>query len=295
MKNIEAFKFIKYVEKFKELNIEIMGLKKNEKIMHCIDRLSAGGKYFHPQWIVTDAGRVWSLYHNKWLTPQILKKEGNAYWGLTSSLVRNTSVYVHMLVLHYFQNESDKIALEEFGLPGVHAHHIKAIHIPAYLKGAGHREEKIKQCMKDNCKANLVYQEKLIDHVNDTLMANGGETIEEKNGTAIWSENAKGLRSSFYLSGKLEGNAFGTYYVYSRDEQGNLVRELVESLATKGTHVPENDIIFGKYKVNADENKEFVIEHKTEILDRIKKNPPKSKQYKKWLVLQNVSIAYALV
>ena len=205
----------------------------------------------------------------------------------------NETIYVHLLVLNYFKNESDKVALEFFGERGVIGHHIRAIAIPVELKGKGHTEEKIKRCMMDSCKANLVYQGKF-DHVDDSRMAHGGTTADEQHGKSEWSQELQELRESFYLGGKLQGNSFGTYYKYLKDEHGNLVREIVLHYDVKGSINHANDVIWGEYKVNADVNQDFLLEHQDEILERIEQDKPKKKSYEKGIILENVSIVYAL-
>lgn len=278
------------VKKFKNLDIEKMGLESGEQIAHCIDSKSFEGKFYYPQWVVTDRGRVWSMKYNKWLIPQIL----NGYWGLAPKENGKTkSVYIHLLVCNYFRTESDQIALEWFGEQNIHGHHIRAIHIPNRLKGKGYDKEKMKMCMKDSCKDNIVYQEITADHINDTSMANGGITIEEKAGTAVWSDDLQAIRNSMQKGAEIKGNSFGTYYIYSKDEQGKFKKEIRSRYNCKGV-LSKNDIALGKYKVNAGEYNDFVFEHKEEILKRIEQEPPKSHDYTKGFILDNTSILYAL-
>lgn len=287
------------VRKFKSIDKTKMELKPGEKIVHCIDSKSFNGKFYYPQWVVSDEGRVWSLHCNKWMTPQILKREGNSYWGLpTRKKVKKLdydpkSVYVHALVCNYFKNDSDKIALEFFGEDNIQAHHINAINIPNKLRGKGKRAKKIKQCMKDSCKKNIVYQEKTADHLNDTMMANGRTTTQEKENQSVWSKELQDIRTMFYGSGQLPGNSFGTYYVYSKDEQGNLKKSINMTLGLKGV-LDKYTFILGEYKINADENKQFVIDNQDIILEKINQNPPQSHDFTKGFYMNGISILYAL-
>lgn len=282
------------VKKFKSLDTNKMNLEPGEKIAHCIDSKSFNGSFYYPQWVVSDKGRVWSLKYNKWMSPQILKKDTNAYWGLTPR--KNgvpKSIYMHLLVCNYFKNDSDKIAIEFFGEDNVIGHHIIAIAIPKNLRGKGHKKEKMKQCMKDSCKSNIVYQEKTTDHFNDTSMANGGITSQEKSGAAVWDDELKDIRTMMYGSGQLNGNAYGTYYVYSKDENGNLKKSITQTTKLK-EYLEKYDIVIDDYIVNADENMQFVHDNKELILEKIKENPPKDKQDFKGFILDNISICYSL-
>lgn len=281
------------VRKFKNLDRTIMGLEPGEEIKHCIDSKSFDGRYYQPHWVVSNKGRVWSLKKNAWLVPQVMKgdKQGkNRYWGIEGSNKKN--IYVHCLVCNYFRAESDCIALEEFGEKNVEAHHIIALHIPDHYKGKNRKEEKIKRCMIDSCKANLIYQESSLDHKNDTSMSNGGITSQEKEGTQ-WSQDLQDTRSMMYRSGQLHGNAYGTYYTYSRDENGALKKELHQSLKMKGL-LNKYDVEIGGYRVNANENMDFIAEHEKEILNKIELDPPKSHQSIKGFILDGISVVYAL-
>lgn len=281
------------VKKFRNLDTTKMELEPGEKVAHCIDSKSFGGKFYYPQWVVTDKGRVWSMKYNKWLKPQICKSDDNSYWGLTTKNKGNRTVYIHLLVCNYFKNESDKIALEFFGEDNVHGHHIRAIAIPKRLRGRGHQEEKLKQCMKDSCKSNIVYQEKTTDHFDDTMLANGGITAKEKTGAAVWDDELKSMRTMMYGSGQLKGNSYGAYYVYLKDENGELKKTLNQQLNLKGL-LDKYTFVLGDYKINADENKQFVLDNQEVVLEKIKQNPPKTHDFDKGFYLDDISILYAL-
>ena len=283
-----------YTEKFKNLNMEHMGLLPGEKIKHCIDKKSFGGKYYHPRWVVTNLGRTWSLFLNDWVVPQIVKKKG--CWAYSTKIPGKYTVYVHLLVLCYFADESDRIAVEEFTEIGVDGHHIRALSIPDFLKGRGHRQAKIDACMRDSRKSNLCYQERLIDHKNDTSMANGRVTSQERNGADVWDDECQSIRSMMYKSGQLKGNAYGTYYVYSYDEDGKLVKTVNQVLDLKGSLLAKNDVIIGNYKLNADEFKDVIKKNQAEILEQIKQNPPKSSEYhhRKTVLIDDIFVFYAL-
>ena len=72
----------KYVERFANLDRTQMNLLPGEELAHCIDQTSFGGRFYRPQWVVSNKGRVWSMRYNKWMSPQIVKSFGNHYWGL---------------------------------------------------------------------------------------------------------------------------------------------------------------------------------------------------------------------
>lgn len=282
------------VKKFKNIDQSIMGLEPGEELKHCIDSKSFGGKYYQPHMIVTNKGRVWSLKKNDWIVPQVMKgdKEGNnRYWAIQG--MNKRTVYIHMLVCNYFRSESDRIALEEFGEKRVEVHHIIPLHIPDRYKGRNCKEEKIKRCMIDSCKSNLIYQEKTIDHKNDTLMTNGNITSQEKKGTDQWSQDLMDTRKMMYQSGQLSGNAYGTYYTYSRDASGTLKKELHQTLQLKGL-LNKYDVEIGGYRVNADENTDYVKDHEQEIIEKIKLDPPKNNQSIKGFIMDGISIIYRL-
>lgn len=285
------------VRKFNQLNTQKMELLPGEQIAHCIDSKSFGGSLYYPEYVVTNKGRVWTLNQNKWLTPQISKDIdiNNAYWSLNPKEKGITkTVYIHCLVCNYFRNESDEIAIEFFGEKNVQAHHIISINIPKSLKGKGKRADKMKQCMKDSCKSNVVYQEKITDHKNDTSMANGGVTSQERRGSAVWDDELKETRTMMYRSGQLKGNAYGVYYVYSKDENGNLMKKITQTLKVKGSPMPEYDVILGDYKVNADENTQFILDNQDVILERIKQKPPKTQYYDRFFRLDGITVMYGL-
>lgn len=276
------------VRKFNELKKHIgkMELKTGEQIAHCIDSKSENGKYYYPEYVISNKGRIWTLNQSKWLTPTITK----GYW--TQDPSDKSEIYIHRFVCHYFQNESDKVAIEFFGEENLKAHHIRAINIPKRLKGTGNRKEKIAQCMKDSCKDNIVYQEEN-DHQNDTRLANGNITIQESNGTEVWSQELQDIRTLFYNSGQVEGNSFGTYYIYSKDEKGNLIKNNNLKLTMKG-FLDINNVYIGDYKFNADENKQYIIDHQDEILKEIENKKPTKKDFLRKIVMDNISIYYSL-
>ena len=281
-------KLAKYKKKFEELNIEEL-LESNESLVHCIDMVN-NGKYYFPEWAISNFGRGYSLHHKKWLQP--FTAGTREYWHFKGA----KRVSVHQLVLHYFPNESDIIAFEEFGEDGVDGHHIHPIVIPEELKHGttDNALARIQHCMKCNNKNNLVYQEKVIDHVNDGRITNGNPTREEEQGTEAWSEDLRMFRTLSSNSGKLQGNSSGSYYVYSRDDNGKLHRTITMSLQLKGSFREENSVTIDKYKVNADENKDFVENNKARILSLIEKNPPTSKKIRKYVVVDDIVVYYAL-
>lgn len=285
------------VRKFKQLKTEKMGLLQGEQIAHCIDSKSFGGKFYYPEFVVTNKGRVWSLNRSQWLSPQISAdiNKNKSYWSIDpkdENRVTQT-VYVHSLVCNYFRNESDKIAIEFFGEDNVQAHHIIAINIPKSLKGRGKRQAKIKQCMKDSCKTNIVYQETHTDHKNDTRLANGNITLQEKTGVDEWDNELKDIRTMMYNSGQVKGNGYGTYYVYSKDENGKLKKSITQTIKLKGV-LSKYDVILRDYRVNADENMQFIYDNQDVILDKIKENPPKHQCYDKGFRLNGITVLYAL-
>ena len=222
-----------YKIRFKNLNLEELQLLEGEILVHCIDSKSFNGKYYIPEWAVSNMGRGYSLYHNKWLQPfpTGTKREYYSFKG-------KKTVKVHQLVVNYFKNESDIIALEEFGADGIDAHHIIPINIPEELKEGTpeNADARIKHCMECNCKSNIVYQEKTTDHKNDKRITNGRHTIEEEQGTAEWDNVTVQFRGLASRSGKLSGNSNGSYFIYSRDTDGTLKRENKMIVNLKGSN-----------------------------------------------------------
>lgn len=224
MKTIEMMKKeakykIKHEQQIEKIKTKLMP---NEKIVHCLDDISFNGRYYLPEWCVTNMGRGYSLSHQKWLSPQAVGNNRD-YWSFVGV---DKQVKVHQLVLNYFRSASDDVAIELFGEEGVDCHHIFSIEIPEELKKQTrkNRQARIKHCMECNCKSNLVYQEKEIDHKDDRRVTNGKETIGECEGTEGWSDNLKDIRSMASNSGKRQGNNNGVYYEYSKDENGKLIK-----------------------------------------------------------------------
>lgn len=287
---------LKWMEKFYTQKDEIKKhMLPGEKFVQCLDKKSFGGKYYYPQYVVTNKGRVWSLAHKKWMIPQMAKEIANAYWSINPKVDGVTkTIYIHCLVNNYFRNDSDEIALEFFDEENVHCHHIFALNIPERLKGEGHGDEKIAHCMKFSCKDNVVYQEKHTDHINDTNLANGRVTSQEKQGTSFWTESLQWIRGLMYRTGQPKGNDYGTFYVYSKDENGQLVKTLVQRASMKGSPRKENEVIVEKYRINSDEGTQFVLDNLDVILERIVKDEPTTRSYTKGIVLEDVSVLYAL-
>ena len=281
----------KYIKKFKELDINSLNLHEGEYIVHCIDNKSFGGKFFIPEWAVTNMGRGYSLWKEKWLIPQATGTR--KYWFFTGS----KQVAVHNLVMNYFRDESDEIALEEFGEDGVEAHHEIPIEIPEELKygTSENAQARIEHCMKYNCKKNLCYQKKNHNRSKDKLIINGKETKEEKNGEEKWSNHLKETRSMFSVNGKIEGNNNGARIVYSRDENGKLIETVKMNFKMNKEYSEKNAVIIDIYKVNcAGENKQFIETNKEKILESIKRVPPKSTKYRNAAVIEDRVVYYAL-
>ena len=224
----------RYEDKFRQLDYEKLGLEQGEQLEHCMDEKSFGGKYYAPEWCISNYGRGYSLAADKWLVPQAIGTH-RAYWGFTG----NIQPKVHQLVVNYFPNESDEVALEFFEEGNLHCHHIIPIEIPDELKvqTCENEKERIEHCMKCNRKSNVVYQEKKHDHKNDTRITNGNETEEEQAETAVWSSDMILFRNIAANSGKRDGNSNGAYFVYSKDENGKLARTLKMVLNLKGTKI----------------------------------------------------------
>lgn len=232
MQDFERKKYEKrYIEKFEQLDVEALKLKPGEQIVHCIDDVSFGGQFYAPEWAITNMGRGYSLSQSKWLTPQAVGTNRD-YWAFCG----RKHPKVHQLVLNYFPDESDKIALQLLGEDGVEGHHIIAINIPEDLKKqtAANAQARIEHCMACNKKSNVVYQEKKCDHTEDHYISNGKKTPAEQRGSVIWSKDLQVFRSVFMRSDMLSGNSSGAYYVYSENPDGTLKRSVKMICNLKG-------------------------------------------------------------
>lgn len=222
------------IEKFNHLqeNLELLELMPGEEVKHCINE-DYGRKFFEPNWVVSNKGRVYSLPHDKWLIPSAMGNN-RRYWGLNGSTIKN--VLIHQLVCFYFQDESDQVAIKYFGLDNLEVHHEIPIDIPNELKSKnGNEQERMAHCMKCSSKSNLWYQEKEIDHIDDHRVADGKKTIGEENGTAQWDESLSLFRTIASNSGKVEGNNNGVRKTYSFDVNGNLKTNITITMKVKGS------------------------------------------------------------
>lgn len=146
---------------------DTLELEPGEKLVHCLDKKSFEGKYYNPNWAVSNYGRVYSLCDNDWITPVVIGKY-QKYWAINGGTKRNGMVYIHLLVANYFCN---KRIFDDFPADEIEVHHKKAIIIPKKVKYAD-KEKRIKHCMEYNNAANLAYTYKL-DHDIITALANG--------------------------------------------------------------------------------------------------------------------------
>ena len=291
MRNTNIDKVELYKEKFATLDLKELGLMNGERVMHCIDDTVFNGKLFVPEWAVSNYGRVYSLWGNRWLTPQATGTR--RYWHVVGSKQPG----VHELVVYYFRDESDMIALEEFGESGVEVQHLIPIVIPDELKHGTieNRTARIKHCMKVNCKSNVCYQKKSHNRSKDKLITKGYETEEERNGVEVWSEEMKTMRSMMAGSGSLQGNSNGARIEYSRTEDGKIKESINMLLKLKGSLLEKDEVLIDSYKINGgEENKRFIEENVERIKEIVKQYPPKHKDYRKGRIIDGRCIYYAL-
>ncbi|MBE5948200.1 MAG: hypothetical protein E7261_04125 [Lachnospiraceae bacterium] len=101
-------------------------LRQGEEIKHCVDASSFGGKFFNPNWVVTNYARVYSLYYKRWLCPAKKytgkKNRAGNRAGMYFTLGRN--INVSRLVANYF---CDKTLIDKYGEENVDVHHIRRI------------------------------------------------------------------------------------------------------------------------------------------------------------------------
>ena len=250
-----------------------------------------GGKLFAPEWAVTNYARVYSLWCNRWLTPQATGTR--RYWHV----VGEKQPAVHELVVNYFRDESDQIALEEFGEDGIEVQHQIPIAIPDNLKNGNmnNRDERIQHCMKCNCKSNVFYQKKEHNRGKDRLITKGLPTEEEQAGKEVWSDDMKTARTMFANSGKCTGDSNGARVIYYRDTEGNLKETISMVLNMKGSLLDADTVVEGEYKINGGaENVEFIKQHMDEVLEAIKTYPPKSRSFERGKCFDGRCIYYAL-
>lgn len=234
MKIYSDEQLMNYEKKYEQACSEVE-LLEDEKMVHCTDSGSHGGTCYFPEWALTSKARGYSLWKKEWLKPQALGTNRD-YWGFCATENRNPKV--HQLVANYFKDESDLIVLEFFGEEGTEIHHEIPIEIPEHLRCGSEEnaQERIEHCMKCNAKSNLSYQEKGNDHPDDGRVTRGNETRGEETGIEAWSDDLKLFRSLGANSTLSDGNSFGSRIVYSKDEDGNLIRSRKMKLNLKGTN-----------------------------------------------------------
>lgn len=229
MKEYTEEQIERYKKKFEQVVTELE-LLEGETMVHCLDAISHNGSCYFPEWAITNKGRGYSLWKDEWLVPQAIGTK-RAYWGFCAYGNRNPKA--HQLVVNYFKDESDIVALEFFGENSVEIHHDLPIAIPDEIK-TGTKEDRIAHCMKYNSKENLHYQEKLQDHVNVGRITRGHKTKEEEEGIEEWDNDVDLFRTLGANSTKSEGNEFGTRIIYSKDAAGNLIRKIKMRMKIKG-------------------------------------------------------------
>lgn len=169
-----------YKEKFIKLekeNFAIMNLKEGESVIHCID--DTDEKYYQFRWAITNKGRMWSIYQNRWLIP---RKE-NGYW-------RIENIYVHEWVDYYFMTDNEKELKqmvkehndncsdsEKLKLEVHHREVVKEMDSSKMTK-----EERIIECMKENNKENLMLQIESDHDVVHELMKGKRKLSKDKSG-----------------------------------------------------------------------------------------------------------------
>lgn len=96
-----------------------------EKFVQCLDNESFNGKYYHPMWVATSFGRVYSLASKKFLAikPKAVgaRKKNGEYSG-TSYYYIGGKISAHRLTANYF---CDKRAIKKYGEAAVVVHHIQ--------------------------------------------------------------------------------------------------------------------------------------------------------------------------
>lgn len=143
-----------YSKKFAQ-QLPNIDLLPGEILIHCLDKKSFKGRFYIPQWAVSNKGRCWSIWKGDWLTP-LLWGNNNRYWCLSyqrdGKLIH---IKVSWLVANYF---CDKTPVNLFGEDGIDVHHFITISIPNEIKYSRDRNEKIKSCMEFNNADNLSYE-----------------------------------------------------------------------------------------------------------------------------------------
>lgn len=222
----------KYDEKFDKLDLNKLELLPGEDIARCIDA-SQDGKYYFPEWLITNKGRGWSLAHQKWLNP--IASGSRNYWSFCNG---KKNIKVHQLVCHYFMNKSDELAIKHFGVDALEVHHIIPLDIPEKLKSPidSNADERLAHCMKYNSKSNIVYQLKRgLPNSTHTAVENFANGRPAK-GYVLDGEMAE-FNQLAVNSGKLYGNSNGCYIEYYEDKDGNLRERLHTVLNIKGSEV----------------------------------------------------------
>lgn len=98
-------------------------LMPEEKICHCLDSHSFGGRYYNPNWIVTNMGRIYSLHCRRWLHTFLKdtgEKSSKGEYKQCYYYIGN--IAVHRLIANYF---CDKVLIKKYGEDAVDVHHIR--------------------------------------------------------------------------------------------------------------------------------------------------------------------------
>lgn len=207
-KNTEKFNNLKK-DNFKSLN-----LKEGELVAHC--NRYEGTRYYQDGWIVTNKGRIWSLYKNMWLNP----RNQNGYWKVLNE-------YVHIFVDYYFFDDDEKriykTLLEHNEKCNKndqwhsHVHHKHSVIKIDSTKMS--KDERIQACMTINYKENLMFQIKETDHKNNHRIMKGKKTLGEESGV-----------EQFDCPSSIIKNSLPDTVYYSYDENGNKLVHMTKKL-----------------------------------------------------------------
>ena len=124
-------KDLRYWKKqFEEQKPKMWKVAKDEEFKHCIDKDSFNGKFYDPEKVISNYGRVWLLYSKRFKKNYDKSKDG--YYRVdVSAKGKNIQksgkrtnpdnhMLIHRMVANYF---CDKTAVEIYGEKNVEAHH----------------------------------------------------------------------------------------------------------------------------------------------------------------------------
>lgn len=142
-----------YTEVFeRQMKYDDMHRLPGEHLVQCLDDTSFGGKFYKPEWAVSDQGRVWSIQYGMWLAPFTDKTKGR-YWKYKI----DRPVIGRELIANYW---CDKREVNTYGEDHTFVrYHQQPEDIPSSLRHGtfANKDGRIADAMRRDNAANLYY------------------------------------------------------------------------------------------------------------------------------------------